>query len=712
MNQNKNLLSDKQNLAPLMLCIGGIAVNILFSKLVSLFDLPVTLYLDSIGTVIAAVLGGTLPGVIVGFGTNIVLSISNPSTLYYGIINVLIAIAASHMGENKKLKKPLGIAALIMSLALIAGTLGTLIPWFMESLTFDGESISKGIFQTGYFSQFFSNIISKMLIELLDKSLTVIIALLLVRLIPQKYRSMLSFTGWLQTPLTDDEVIRKDRSKIRTMSLRIKMLIVLMISLSAVAAVGTMISVRVYYKAMINEHTAIAQGTAKLAAKELNGDSIEGYLANGGDSDEYRKTKQLLEDILYSSPEISYLYVYKMEEDGCFVVFDIDTEDTPANDIGEKLPCEDGFVPLLPKLLSGEAVDPIITNDDYGTLLTAMEPVYDSANKCVCYAIADVDVEKLNSAKYSFLTEMITVFLCFLIVICAFAIWLSDYHIIYPIKSITMDIDRIAESGDTQESMDNDVKKIRSLRIHTGDEIEQLYQSLCSMTRNQAEQMRSIRKLSESTEKMHDGLIITMADMVDKRDSDTGAHIQKTAAYVSIIVKGLKKKGLYPEKMTPKFMSDVVRSAPLHDVGKINIPDAVLNKPGKLTDEEYAIMKSHTTAGRQIMENAIVSVEGDSYLKEAMNMAAYHHERWDGKGYPEGLHGEMIPLSARIMAVADVFDALTSKRVYKTAFSLESVLSILEEGKGKQFDPKCVDAFMDSLDEVKEVLRKYNPELY
>ena len=154
MNQNKNLLSDKQNLAPLMLCIGGIAVNILFSKLVSLFDLPVTLYLDSIGTVIAAVLGGTLPGVIVGFGTNIVLSISNPSTLYYGIINVLIAIAASHMGENKKLKKPLGIAALIMSLALIAGTLGTLIPWFMESLTFDGESISKGIFQTGYFSSF------------------------------------------------------------------------------------------------------------------------------------------------------------------------------------------------------------------------------------------------------------------------------------------------------------------------------------------------------------------------------------------------------------------------------------------------------------------------------------------------------------------------------------------------------------------------------
>ena len=161
--------------------------------------------------------------------------------------------------------------------------------------------------------------------------------------------------------------------------------------------------------------------------------------------------------------------------------------------------------------------------------------------------------------------------------------------------------------------------------------------------------MRSIRRFSENTVKMQDGLIITMADMVENRDSDTGAHIQKTAAYVKIIVEGLKKKSYYAEKLTPKFMSDAVRSAPLHDVGKINIPDAVLNKPGKLTYGEYEIMKTHTTAGKNIMEHAISTVEGDNYLKEARNMAAYHHERWDGKGYPEGLHGEVIPLSARII---------------------------------------------------------------
>ncbi|MBO4337107.1 MAG: HD domain-containing protein, partial [Lachnospiraceae bacterium] len=220
----------------------------------------------------------------------------------------------------------------------------------------------------------------------------------------------------------------------------------------------------------------------------------------------------------------------------------------------------------------------------------------------------------------------------------------------------------------------------------------------------------SIRRLTSSTAKMQDGLIITMADMVENRDADTGAHIQKTSAYVKLIATSLKKKGYYVEKLTPKFISDVVRSAPLHDVGKINIPDGILNKPGKLTDEEFEIMKTHTIHGRNIIEHAIGSVEGDNYLKEARNMAAYHHERWDGTGYPEGIHGEVIPLSARIMAVADVFDALTSARIYKPALSVDEAVAAIEEGRGKQFDPKCVDAFMDSLPEIKVVLSKYNKE--
>jgi len=204
--------------------------------------------------------------------------------------------------------------------------------------------------------------------------------------------------------------------------------------------------------------------------------------------------------------------------------------------------------------------------------------------------------------------------------------------------------------------------------------------------------------------------MVLLADMVEIRDSDTGAHIQKTAAYVKIILEGLRRKGYYKDLLTPQYIENVIKSAPLHDVGKIIIPDEVLNKTEKLTDEEYEIMKTHTTSGKAIIEKAISDVEGDSYLSEARNMAAYHHERWDGKGYPEGLHGEEIPLSARVMAVADVFDALTSPRIYKPAFPLSKAVKMIEEGKGIQFDPKCVEVLSDAIPEVKDVLRRLNPD--
>lgn len=192
---------------------------------------------------------------------------------------------------------------------------------------------------------------------------------------------------------------------------------------------------------------------------------------------------------------------------------------------------------------------------------------------------------------------------------------------------------------------------------------------------------------------MQSGMITLMADIVENRDDNTGGHIKRTANYVECIAKELKKRGAYKDILTDEYMKDLIVAAPLHDIGKIHIPDAVLNKPGRLTNEEYDIMKTHTTAGQALLNRAKEELGEYSYLTMAAEMAAYHHEWWNGKGYPYGKSGEEIPLCARIMAVADVFDALVSKRCYKDGMPLDKAYAIIREETGTHFDPEVAEAF-------------------
>lgn len=198
----------------------------------------------------------------------------------------------------------------------------------------------------------------------------------------------------------------------------------------------------------------------------------------------------------------------------------------------------------------------------------------------------------------------------------------------------------------------------------------------------------------ERVSNMQSGMITFMAEVVENRDDNTGGHIRRTAEYVECIAKELKRQGVYRDILTDRYMSDMVVAAPLHDIGKIHIPDAVLNKPGKLTEEEFEIMKTHTTAGEELLTHAKAELGESGYLNMAVEMAAYHHEWWNGKGYPYGISGEKIPLCARIMAVADVFDALTSRRCYKSAMPPEKAYAIIREESGTHFDPAVAEAFL------------------
>ena len=197
-------------------------------------------------------------------------------------------------------------------------------------------------------------------------------------------------------------------------------------------------------------------------------------------------------------------------------------------------------------------------------------------------------------------------------------------------------------------------------------------------------------------------MVMGFATLVENRDGNTGGHIRRTTTYVEMLAKELKDRGLYKDELTEDYIKNLVMAAPMHDVGKIAIPDAILQKPGKLTAEEFDVMKTHAAKGGEIIKETFKSMGDDEYEKIAYQVARFHHEKWNGKGYPDGLSRKEIPLCARIMAVADVFDAVSAKRCYRDAMPLEQCFSIIEDGSGQDFDPYIADVFLD----MKEIITK------
>jgi len=206
-----------------------------------------------------------------------------------------------------------------------------------------------------------------------------------------------------------------------------------------------------------------------------------------------------------------------------------------------------------------------------------------------------------------------------------------------------------------------------------------------------------VSKRTRQVQRIQDVTIIAMASLAETRDNETGNHILRTQRYVRALAERLSQNPAYADVLTPDVIALLYKSAPLHDIGKVGIPDHILLKPGKLTDEEFAIMKTHTTLGLEAIQRAEANLDGEEagFLRIAGEIALSHQEKWDGSGYPHGLSGTQIPLSARLMAVADVYDALISKRVYKPAFSHEEAAKILRDGAGKHFDPAVISAFID-----------------
>ncbi len=217
--------------------------------------------------------------------------------------------------------------------------------------------------------------------------------------------------------------------------------------------------------------------------------------------------------------------------------------------------------------------------------------------------------------------------------------------------------------------------------------------------------------VAKRTEKLiltQEATMISMGALAESRDPETGGHIKRTQTYVKTLAKRLQKNEKYRDYLDDETIEQLYKSAPLHDIGKVGIADHILLKPGKLTDAEFEIMKTHTTLGGDALAAAEKILGKNCFLKYAKEIAYFHQEKWDGSGYPIGLKGEEIPISARLMAVADVYDALISKRCYKAAFSHEKAVNIITKGKGTHFDPDMVDAFIELQFKFRQIAKQYD----
>jgi len=667
----------------------AILLNILPAKIVAHFQLP--LYFDCLGTIVAALLCGNLPAVFVGFISNAINGISDTVTLYYGVVNILIACTTVVFIHHRFFSSIPRIIFVIFVFALIGGGLGSLITYFLYGYSI-GEGISApfalGLRDTCGLPEFWAQLLADIIIDVFDKGIVVITAILLFRWIPTKIKENAHKAFLQESSPHEDQKIYK-RSLLRKV---IAMVTVAELLLGTLAcAIGFFL----YQRVSVEKFTETASGLTQAATVLIDADRVDEYIAHGMEAEGYKETHEKLSRLKKSFSQAKYLYVYKILEDGCHVVFDMESEggEEPSAP-GDIIPFDPSFVPYLPTLFKGGEIDPIISDDSYGWLLTIYRPLRNSTGTTVAYVAADISMEEITHDEATFFIKFLSLFFGLSLIIMSVIVELVRQGIVRPINRMSYESSRFAYN--LEQDKDKSLDGLRSLKIQTFDEIEFLYKALIKMGEDSLDYIRQLQEQNGRITRMQDEIIINFAEMVEARDTSTGNHIKKTAYYVKAIAQELKKEGQFKETLNDEFIDKLCRSAPLHDIGKIAVSDLILNKPGKLTDEEFTIMKSHTTEGRNILEKIVENTSDsldDNYLKESIEMAHYHHEKWDGSGYPTKIKGEEIPLSARIMAVADVFDALVAERVYKKPFTYEKAMEIIMDGSGKHFDPVVVNAF-------------------
>ena len=428
----------------------------------------------------------------------------------------------------------------------------------------------------------------------------------------------------------------------------------------------------------------LAGDCAETAANFLHHAPLAKFVASGK-NDLYKVYFSAL-SVICRNFGLEYIYVYipDFKNNTLTIVYDIDGKsksNIKNRDLGTVVPWH--FTKAEKETFYGKKNKSITeTNNQFGHVITKYATVYNTKNEPVALVGADLSSDKIkHKIMVNFIIGLAFIILCLSAIYLLLIIYLRQVFL-KPVMLISSRMKNfIVENKPGHEP----------IKLNSNDELASMADSFNRMA---ADINSYVQKISDTQMET----IFSLAKLAQSRDDDTGKHLERVQQYCYVLTEKLSQDSPYSDLIDFNFINNIVNASALHDIGKVGISDLILLKPGKLTDEEFAEIKKHTVLGAQTLKEVHSKFGNNSFIEMGMIIANYHHERWDGRGYPTGLKGEEIPLAARIMAIADVYDALGTKRVYKDAFSQEKCIAIIQEGRGTQFDPIIVDAFLEITD--------------
>lgn len=468
-------------------------------------------------------------------------------------------------------------------------------------------------------------------------------------------------------------------------SLQVKFAILLFISIFAVCSISLFTASYVFNVTNQSRYVGLCKTVSETAAAFINPNNLNSYFS-GEDKVEYIETSTRISDLKTSIPDIQTILVYQAMPDNMHTFLDTNSKEILGG-LGSLKRYEQGWENYKDSLLQGKIIEDADILGKNGRMLVYCNPI-DNDGLYVCVGVLQDLIQEQNK---TFLVGNMKIIGFAGLILYLLILAYVRRKVVLPVKKIRNFLSIATSDSNNKKLLLTDISD-----ISVNNELENIYISFYKI-------LTSKIRLSTAISKAKKESVDTIISLIKRMDNYTAAHLDNSLQYIILIVNKLRGIEKYRDLISDKEYDDLLLAAPLHDIGKLAIPEHIMGKPGKFNDEEYEIAKKHAKLGSKIIEDLYCKNPCEDYLLLAKDIALYHHERWDGSGYPCGLKGTEIPLLVRITSIADVFDALVSKRVYKQAFSFEESFNIILSEKGRFFDPEIVDIVEGLKDEMYEI---------